>query len=251
MDLVEKTSNANRHPWELSRAESILSVMAKDISHSAKFVDIGAGDRFFTQKLGSIVKGDIYAVDSGYNENSMIDGIHCLTSVSDLPKIDENSVDIMGRERSIVTILDVLEHTEDAVQFLQEIISKVPQNTTFFITVPAFQFLFSAHDTFLKHFRRYNKTALLKVLKENNLKVKKYHYFYCSLFFARLFSRIIANKPKEQEGIGGWKFGEKHFITLLIKLILNLDFKCCAFLANLKIFIPGLSLLAVCERESN
>ena len=54
-----------------------------------------------------------------------------------------------------VILMDVLEHTFNDTEFLKEILKKTPQDSFLFITVPSFQFLFSSHDVYLKHYRRY------------------------------------------------------------------------------------------------
>ncbi|MDR2510260.1 MAG: hypothetical protein LBC77_06415 [Spirochaetaceae bacterium] len=84
MDLVERMIDDNRHPWELSRARCILNIVKKyKLSEAA---DIGAGDRFFTKKLKGVVSGAVYAVDTGYSENSeTVDGILCLKDIAALP----------------------------------------------------------------------------------------------------------------------------------------------------------------------
>ncbi|MDR2578426.1 MAG: hypothetical protein LBC70_06420 [Chitinispirillales bacterium] len=118
------------------------------------------------------------------------------------------------------------------------------------ITVPAFQSLFSNHDVFLKHRRRYGRKQLLVLLRSCGLHVEKCHYFYSGLFFARWASLLLTKeKPVEkQTSIGEWRFGEKHVITRIVRAILNIDFRVCAALAKLRIYLPGLSLLAVCRK---
>jgi len=237
MDLTEKTSNENRHPWELSRANCVLNIVKKYKLESV--ADIGSGDRFFASKLRLLLSGTIYAVDAGYKEKSeIIDGIHCINDISGLPKLDE---------KSGLILMDVLEHIEDDADFLEKLLEKASKNTLVLITVPAFQFLFSNHDAFLKHHRRYNKKLLLSLLASQNIYVEESRYFYTSLFFARLVSLLFEKKNK-QVGIGGWRFGKKHIITRVIYAILNMDFHICSFFAKLHIYLPGLSLLAVCKK---
>ena len=204
-------------------------------------VDIGAGDRFFTSQLASFVSGAIYAVDTGYDEKeNSLDGIHCFNNISELPEFCNGGIILM----------DVLEHIHDDTSFLKEILEKMPASSFVFITVPAFQFLFSGHDVFLKHYRRYNRMQLLALIKAVNLRVEKCHYFYSSLFFARMISLFIRkDKQKRPGGIGEWRFGEKHIITRIISAILNIDFHICAFFANFHIYLPGLSILAVCKNQ--
>ncbi|MCL2100352.1 MAG: class I SAM-dependent methyltransferase [Fibromonadales bacterium] len=239
MDLIEKTSNENRHPWELSRAQCILNIVKKHNLSSA--ADIGAGDHFFASKLLSFIPGPIYAVDAGYNEKSeVIDNIHCLNDISDLPNLND---------KCGAMLMDVIEHIEDETVFLKKILEKIPVGGLVFITVPAFQFLFSEHDIFLKHYRRYNKKQLLTLIRSQNLCIEKSHYFYSSLFFARIAGLLLKKiKTAKPTGIGGWNFSEKHIITRFIYAILNIDFRICAFLALFRIYLPGLSLLAVCRK---
>ncbi|GHV82475.1 hypothetical protein AGMMS49991_10330 [Spirochaetia bacterium] len=86
MDIREKTNNVNRHPWELSRARCIIKLIKN--CNLQSFVDIGAGDRFFTTQLLNIASGKVYAVDSAYTEKSMyINGICCLNDIAELPEI--------------------------------------------------------------------------------------------------------------------------------------------------------------------
>lgn len=240
MDLIESRLHSNRHPWELSRTKCVLSILRKYILNTV--VDIGAGDRFFISKLRLFVSGKSYAIDAGYNQKSeIIDGIHCLNNILDVPKLHGGSTIIM---------MDVLEHIENDKSFLNEILEKISKDDLVFITVPAFQRLFSNHDVFLKHYRRYNRQQLLALMHSCNLNVKKCHYFYTSLFFAR-WASLLFKKEKSVDnevGIGGWGFSDKHIITYIVYIILNIDFRLCSFFAKFNIYLPGLSLLAICRK---
>jgi hypothetical protein len=240
MDLREKTANTNRHPWELSRADCILNIVKKYRLSAA--CDIGAGDRFFTSKLLPFVEGAVYAVDTEYAENAVvIDGIDCRNDISAIPEL-------MGGG---IIMMDVLEHIKNDNSFLTSVLRKISRGGLVFVTVPAFQSLFSGHDIFLKHYRRYNRKQLLALLCAQGLRVESCHYFYASLFLAR-FAQLIMQKKKsavKHKGIGEWRFSEKHIITRMIRATLTIDFYCCAFFAKLRIYLPGLSLLAVCRKE--
>jgi hypothetical protein len=246
MDLRETTANTNRHPWELSRAQCVFNLLAKYKIRNC--VDIGAGDQYFAKKLLSFVSGNIYAIDSAYTKTGIIDGIYCMKDITGLPEtIGDNGGGVC------IIMMDVLEHIEEDTVFLNTALKKLPNNGTLLVTVPAFQFLFSAHDTFLKHYRRYNRKQLLYVLKQANVIVERCHYFYASLFFARLISLLA--KPmeikKQPDGIGNWRFSKTHIITQIIYGVLNIDFAVCSFFANFHIYLPGLSLIAICKKSGN
>jgi SAM-dependent methyltransferase len=244
MDLKEKTSNINRHPWELSRSQCILKLIRKQ--QWKRFADIGAGDMFFTRQLLDMDSGTVvYAVDSEYEEGmKSIDGIHCLNNISELP---DASFDCL-------VLMDVLEHIADDDAFLKKLLDKLTLGGTLLITVPAMQFLFSSHDVFLNHYRRYSRKRLHALLKNNHLKIEKCHYFYTILFFLRLVSllkdRLLPDK--NQTGIGEWKFSREHITTRCIMKILNIDFLVNNVLDKCRIHLPGLSVMAICKKtEAN
>jgi hypothetical protein len=246
MDLLEaEQAGAHRHPWEISRAECLAKIIQN--KRFANAADIGAGDRFFTNRLLPASSGTVYAVDTGYPEQeTTIKNIICFKDVARLPKLAENSAIIM---------MDVLEHVPDDAVFLQTIAGKFTQKGCLLITVPAFQSLFSAHDVYLKHYRRYSRKQLVNLLYNNGFLVKESHYFYTSLFFLRFFSKLFNslrknNRSKELDTISQWPFAEKNFFTSCFKLLLNIDFFVCRLLAKLHIYLPGLSLLAVCSKKT-
>jgi hypothetical protein len=242
MDLTEMTGNENRHPWELSRAGRVLNIVKKYGLDSA--ADIGAGDRFFTAQLKPFVSGEVYAVDNGYGENpETVNGIRCLNGISALPRLN-------GKGGLI--LMDVLEHIENDGAFLKYALARIPVGGLAFITVPAFQFLFSEHDAFLRHYRRYDRGELLALINGQGLRVRECRYFYASLFFARLAGLLFRKKGKgKQTGVGAWRFGGKHIVTRAVCAVLNIDFHVCGILAKLRIYLPGLSLLAVCEKTGD
>jgi hypothetical protein len=63
------------------------------------------------------------------------------------------------------------------------------------ITVPAYQWMWSAHDEFLHHKRRYTAKCLRKVLADAGLRVERVSYFNMWLLplamLARLKDRLI------------------------------------------------------------
>jgi len=63
----------------------------------------------------------------------------------------------------------------------------------FFITVPAFEFLWSDHDKYLGHFRRYTLKKLERLLKEAGLSILHGHYFYVAVFPIAAGMRLLGN----------------------------------------------------------
>lgn len=243
MDLTEKTGNLNRHPWELSRSYNILKLV-KNYSNNFVYADIGAGDKYFTSKLLPLTDGDVFAIDNEYDKSKIImDGIICLNDAS---LLENGSIDC-------IIMMDVLEHIENDNAFLEKILKKLKPNGKLIITVPAMQFLFSSHDVFLKHYRRYNRKRLINLLQNHEIVIEQNHYFYSTLFLLRCISLLIdklkSNKQKDM-GIGMWKYDKNNLITKFIYNMLNIDFFINKLFSKIFIRLPGLSVLAICRKKT-
>ena len=242
MDLTEKTENIRRHPWELSRSYNVLKLMPKN--SNLVYADIGAGDQYFTSKLLQITSGNVFAIDNEYKDKRIAqDGIICLNDPS---LIENNSIDCL-------LMMDVLEHIENETIFLCEGLDKLKANGKLIITVPAMQFLFSSHDVFLKHHRRYSRRQLLDLLRKHDICIEQSYYFYSTLFFIRyitlLFEKLKPKDVKRNFGIGLWRHNEDSIITRSLVLILNMDFFLNKLLNKIHLRLPGLSLLAICRKN--
>ena len=242
MDLTEKTKNLNRHPWELSRSYNILKLLQAN-DNSFVYADIGAGDKYFTSKLLSITDGKVFAIDNEYKKSESVeDGIICL---NDSSLLKNNSIDF-------IIIMDVLEHIKNDNAFLEEILEKLKPHGKLIITVPAMQFLFSSHDVFLKHYRRYSRKRLINLLQKQKIIIEQNYYFYSTLFLLRCISLLIEmlkSKKQESMGIGMWKYDKNNFITKFIYNMLNIDFFINKLISKMSIRLPGLSVLAICRNK--
>ncbi|CAN2171204.1 hypothetical protein MCEMRE212_00059 [Candidatus Nanopelagicaceae bacterium] len=145
-------------------------------------VDIGAGSALFSKELirTNRVKRSV-AVDTGYAEDSEdIQG-----NLSYRRKINYS-----GHTHFLLT--DVLEHIEDDAGFLRDIVLQADRNSTFIITVPAMMSLWSGHDVYLKHYRRYTKSNLKALATGAGLMVQKTRYTYSTLFPIAYLQRKFA-----------------------------------------------------------
>ena len=192
---------------------------------------------FYTNKLRTFASGKVYAVDIIFPENEIIkNNIIC---INDIEKISDNELDC-------IVMMDVLEHIENDILFFERVVNKLKENGIMLITVPAWQFLFSVHDIRAQHYRRYNRKQLMALLKGDDIKIEKCYYFYTSAFLARLL--FLFKKDKFTGDDINWKYSEKHIITIIVTMILNIDFWINRILNKIFIHLPGLSLLAICKK---
>jgi hypothetical protein len=246
MDLIESKGKTNnqRHPWELSRVSCVLSSLSNRSIDNV--LDIGSGDLFVLKTIQSRVNGKMYAVDSGYvAKQSAANGIDSFRNLEDAPRLPNQGAS------NVVLMMDVLEHIKNDKLFLQQVLDKIPQGVVV-VTVPAWQCLFSDHDRSLKHYRRYNRKELAAVIDGAGFDIDDIHYFYATLLLPRLVQKITGKLRKKQDitpEVARWEHTENHFLTRLIRAILTLDFKVCRALSKIYVYLPGLSLIAVCHKR--
>jgi len=89
--------------------------------------------------------------------------------------------------------MDVPEHVDDDICLLREYTDRMPLDDRVLITVPAFQLLWSGHDVFLEHRRRYTLSHIEKVARQAGLRVLKGRYF-----FGGLFPLVAVNRLRDQ-----------------------------------------------------
>ena len=244
MDLLEQkkisADQFKRHPWEIARFKILLFLLKKNPSTNI-IADVGSGDAFVATKLSKKFPNSVVAaVDINYDEQFINENTKGnLSFASDINQLnDKTSIDN-------VLLMDVLEHIQKPGEILQTIkgLETVSSSTQFFITVPAFQFLFSQHDIFLKHFRRYNRKQLIQLLKQEGFEIKQSGFFFFSLLLPRIFQKLF--KIETLTGMHNWKQGR--LLTSLMVAMLWIDFKICWYLSRIGINLPGLSCYCVCQ----
>jgi 2-polyprenyl-3-methyl-5-hydroxy-6-metoxy-1,4-benzoquinol methylase len=249
VDLCEKTQNINRHPWELSRVKAIKKILRTFIrrEHKKRILDIGCGDAFISRNL--LQNKDIQSincVDIKLN-NGQISHLSSLTN-----KISFHNNYRELDSYNLVLLLDILEHIENDIFFLKNIVSKyTEQNGYMLITLPAFQALFGSHDYFLGHYRRYNLNQTERLLRNINLEIVASGFLFFSLlpprFLMNIFEKCNLFPQKKNKGIGDWRKGP--ILTAFFKLIFQCDNYFLITLSKYGIKLPGLSLWILCKKS--
>jgi SAM-dependent methyltransferase len=80
-----------------------------------------------------------------------------------------------------VGMFDVLEHLEDDAGFLGTLHDAMVPGGRFYLTVPAYNWLWSAEDTLAGHFRRYTLTSLARTLDYAGFDVEFRSYLFSML----------------------------------------------------------------------
>jgi hypothetical protein len=96
--------------------------------------------------------------------------------------------------RSVVAMLDVIEHIDDDVAALTAVAGSMDGSSLLVVTVPALPSLFSPWDTALGHHRRYTRRSLRTALESAGFHVERMHYLFPELLPIALLRRV---RPSE------------------------------------------------------
>jgi hypothetical protein len=248
MDITELKRNKaqNRHPWELARVKIIKALVRKYHSSCSHILDIGSGDSFVLKSL---------CADRIANSYTAVDIAYTPEVIKTINDANTNNIsylhEIPGKlepKSDCVLLLDVLEHCQDDGKLLEQIINNNLTVSPFlFITVPAFQNLFSQHDELLYHYRRYTVKTISTLCTERQLQIVAKGYFFMTLLIIRgiqlFLEKLALHKPKKS--IDNWKAGS--LISKVITSFLWFDFLIGRLFLKLGIQIPGLSVYCICR----
>jgi SAM-dependent methyltransferase len=252
MDLTElKNQNSKRHPWELARLEAlrIITRQLQSFKGNLTVLDVGCGDGYISRELFKISGVEnIICLDIHLSEKQIQEFSRQGKKIVYINKYSE----IDGQLFDLILLLDILEHVEDDKTFLSDIVQEhLNVNGYILITVPAFQLLYSAHDRYLKHCRRYNIKDIIYIVHSAGLEDLSSGYLFCTLLFLRFMSllcqRLSSNMIIVNSGVGDWRRGE--LITKFIEFVLSADNKFCLFMNKLDLKIPGLTCWVLCKKQ--
>ena len=90
----------------------------------------------------------------------------------------------------LICLFDVLEHVERDVEALGALGRRLAPGGRLLVTVPAYPWMWSGHDTVLHHFRRYTRKGLAGIMREAGLEVDRLTNFNTLLFPAAAAARL-------------------------------------------------------------
>jgi 2-polyprenyl-3-methyl-5-hydroxy-6-metoxy-1,4-benzoquinol methylase len=254
MDLCERgASGAFRHPWETARFKFVRQLIEKHCTRdNPLIVDVGSGDGFFLESLQkTMASGEFVGVDIALSDEEVAQLNSAASGKVHFSNRWEDARQFIRRPANVILLLDVIEHIEDDYGFVRSLVreSFVSADTIVIITVPAFWSLRTAHDDYLKHFRRYSLSHARQTVRAAGFTIINDGYFFFSLLIPRIAEKLreIVLSPKRQVGIGAWQKGV--VVTKALEGALLADASFGQALSRVGIRVPGLSLYLICRRS--
>lgn len=185
IDLVDPDFN-----WYYQhKAKFIYKKTLKHAKTINNLIDVGAGSGFFSkyfQKRNPNV--NVFCVDPFYSD-AQLKNEKKLKFVRTIPEV----------KAEILLFIDVLEHVENDSQLIQEYEGNFNEDSLLVISVPAFQFLWSGHDEFLEHFRRYKLSDVRNLLSNLDFEIIFGSYIFSTIFPLVYLKRKLTKERMESD----------------------------------------------------
>ena len=191
------------HWWFRGRRDILATVLAGlALPPDASILEIGAGtggNLAMLSQFGKVsaVEMDGIALQLAREKTADLYDIRCGRCPDDMP-FPEGSFDL-------VCLLDCLEHIADDGGALDCAARMLKPGGAVLVTVPAYQWLWSRHDVFLHHQRRYSKGSLQSLVSCCGLRMERITYFNTLLaplaITARLGDQLRGSEKASGAGI--------------------------------------------------
>ena len=175
MDLKEATLLGNegeRHWYYVAKGMALRALIGT--TPVREVLDVGAGSGIFSRQLLDLnLAASAVCVDPGYSrdweETRSGRPIRFVRHIS-------------APTQDLILMMDVLEHVPDDLALLRQYTESMSVSGRVVITVPAFQWLWSGHDVFLEHYRRYTLSDVELLVRNAGLHPLCGRYFFGAIF---------------------------------------------------------------------
>lgn len=167
----------------------VIVEAARQFPPAGPIFDVGGGNGFVSQGLEA-AGFETVVVEPGPAgaANACRRGLpHVICATVETAGLPPRSLPAIG-------LFDVLEHIDDDRGFLTALHELLTSGGKLYITVPAFQFLWSDEDDHAGHFRRHSLTSLDRLLNGTGFRIDYLTYFFWFLPLPVLLLRAIPSR---------------------------------------------------------
>ena len=199
LDAYRKMSEVEDGHWWFCGRRSVAEAVVRDLDlpNDASILEIGAGTGGNVAMLQRW--GKVSAVEMSELARSIASERRGYEFLSGhLP----DSLPASAGPVDLVCLFDVLEHVSDDVASLEAIHDILRPGGRVVLTVPAHQWLWSAHDVELHHFRRYSRAMLRQRIEEAGYHLDKLTFINAALFPVAVAARLTDRLRRTSSAAG-------------------------------------------------
>jgi SAM-dependent methyltransferase len=174
--------------WFQHRNNCIIALV-KHYSPNATFFDIGGGNGFVARGLENAGISTVL-VEPGQSgaRNAKARGLqNIVCATTETSGFEKDSIDAIG-------LFDVVEHIDKDEVFLAQNYDFLRKDGMIYMTVPAYNFLWSNEDDYAGHFRRHTISSATNVLKKVGFEIVYSSYLFSILPLPILLFRSLPSK---------------------------------------------------------
>lgn len=174
------------HWWFRMRERWIVQALRQNLPPGGwgTILDVGCGDGLFFDRLAEF--GEVEGIETS---REIVD-----TSNPHFQKIYIGPFDGSfrpGKEYSLILLLDVLEHIPEPLDALRRCVSMLKPGGSLFLTVPAFNLVWTNHDVVNHHVTRYRRATLFPLLQRAGFTVEDSRYWFQWTFPVKMAERLV------------------------------------------------------------
>ena len=235
-------SNQESHWWFRGRRRILKQILFKYLTKGDQLIlEIGCGAGGNLKMLKTFGRVVAWELDEMSAEHAR--------RANDVPVYHGSLPDNLPDQHAnydVICMFDVLEHIKQDQQALKVVVALLKPGGTLVVSVPAYQWLYGAHDKTLHHFRRYSLKKLCENLNDAGLELQFSSHFNTLLLpvaiFCRLLERLLESLNfNQQKSLGaGTSGGLLNSMLYTIFIFEQRLLKMCRLPFGLSIVVVGI-----------
>lgn len=193
---LEMAQTEAQHWWFTARRAILSTLISRfQLPANARILEIGSGTGGNLEMLSAF--GQVSALEMDEVARTIATqktGGRFDIRAGSCPK----DIPFASEKFDLICLFDVLEHIDADVETLVATRKLLADGGRILLTVPAYRWLWSAHDEFLHHKRRYSAVELIDKVAAASLRMEKISYFNTLLFplaaAVRLKERLLKSR---------------------------------------------------------
>jgi SAM-dependent methyltransferase len=232
------------HWWYVGRRRIVLDWLRRlTPAGRPRILDVGCGTGFNLERLPELLPCEVVGADIS------ADALEFCRSrqLSALVRADAAEPPFLDGSFDVILALDVIEHVRDDARALASLRRLLRPGGCLMIFTPAFQFLWSEHDTVAHHFRRYTGGELGRKLQAAGFAIEKLSYANTLLFPAVWAARFALRAAPDGAAADAESAEPPAWMNRLLAGIFSFESRLLA-----RMNLPfGVSVLAVARRPAS
>lgn len=185
-----------QHWWYVSRRQIMRDTLLRmKLPAGARILEVGSGTGGNLDMLAEFGKVSALEMDANARELAH----HKTSGTFDIREgMCPSNIPFAGETFDLICMFDVLEHIPEPIETLRRLNVMLSPGGRIVVSVPAYQWLWSSHDKFLHHRRRYTRKQVCTEAQAAGLLADRATYMNMILFplavVARLRDRLLRSE---------------------------------------------------------